>query len=129
LATIHIEASTEDLETWLKPSATIQEQVLALEGLGLAPSDIARATSVTTHALRSWLKGTARPRPGATLALDDLRATARILLGSLQSDGRPEPERVANWLRGWNPTLEGRPLDLIAVAPGAVRAAALGEDL
>jgi transcriptional regulator with XRE-family HTH domain len=123
MAPVRLAATPSQLKQWLKPTATTSEQIRALEGLGLAPSEVARAASVTPNALRSWLSGKARPRPKAAIALDDLRATANILLDDL------EPERVASWLRGWNPAIDGRPIEVIGTAPGKVRAAAFDETL
>jgi hypothetical protein len=112
----------DELEEWLKPSATISERVHGLLEIGLHASDIAKTTGVSVSALRNWSTGQARPRPDASIALDDLRASARILL-----EGGMHPDRIAQWLAGWNPKIEGRPLDIIGTRPMDVRAAAHGE--
>lgn len=117
-------ATREELEELLKISATTSERVRGLLGAGLHASEIARTTRVTVSALRNWSTGQAEPRPDAAITLDDLRATAKILL-----DGHMEPGRIAHWLRGWNPKIDARPLEIIADTPMSVRAAAHGEVL
>jgi hypothetical protein len=114
----------ELLEEWLKPTATTSERVRALLAIGLQPADLSRSTGLTVSAVRNWSMGQAEPRPDAAITLDDLRAVAKILL-----DGEMEPQRVAYWVRGWNPRIDGRPLDVVAEKPMEVRAAAHGEVL
>jgi hypothetical protein len=112
------------LEDCLLPNATTSERVRGLLAIGLHASDIANATGVTVSGLRNWGTGQAEPRPDAAISLDDLRATVKILL-----DGNMEQHRVAHWLRGWNPGLEARPLEIVRTRPMDVRAAAIGEAL
>jgi len=114
----------EQLDRWLSPTATTSERVQGLLAIGLSPADLSRAFGLTVSALRNWGTGQAEPRPDAAITLDDLRAVAKILL-----DGDLEPQRVAHWMRGWNPRIESRPLDSVATKPMEVRAAAHGEVL
>lgn len=118
------ELAPDELLGLLKASATTSERVRGLLALSLLPAEVARACRVSVAALRTWATGQAQPRPDALISLDDLRATAKILL-----DGGMEPERAANWLRGWDPKIDGRPLDVISSRPMEVRAAACGEIL
>lgn len=126
MPTAHLAASPHQIKAWLKPTATTSEQIQALEGLGLAPSELSTAASVTTHGLRAWVLGKSKPRPAAAIVIDDLRACARILVDSFDPESL-EPDRVVSWLRGWNPELNARPLDIIASDPARVRAVALEE--
>jgi len=122
MARIEVETpTTTNVEECLRPIATTSERVHGLLTIGLHASEIAAATGVSVSGLRNWGTGQAEPRPDAAISLDDLRATAKILL-----DGGMEQRRVAHWLRGWNPNLEARPLELVSERAMDVRAAALG---
>jgi transcriptional regulator with XRE-family HTH domain len=106
----------------LDPTATTRDLLDALDGLGMYPAEIARAVGVSTQTIRAWRTKNVRPRLDAAIALDDLRATAHILLLADKLD----PEQVGFWLRSRNLSLDfQRPLDMIATAPGRVRAAAV----
>ncbi|MDW5597782.1 hypothetical protein VSS74_25745 [Conexibacter stalactiti] len=121
----HLDGERAALGYALAPAATTSERVRGLLDIGLHASELARvAGSVSVSAVRNWAADQAEPRPHAAIALDDLRAVAKILL-----DSGMEPRRIGHWLRGWNPLLENRPLDLIATVPMEVRRVAHAETL
>lgn len=61
------------------------------------------------------------PRPDAAIALDDLRATAKVLL-----DGGLEPARIVSWLMSRDAASfeNGRPIDCLRRSPVRVLSAA-----
>jgi hypothetical protein len=81
---------------------------------------VARATSVSSTAVRKWAEGT-EPRSEAAMAIDDLRALTVVLL-----EGGFEPERIRSWLvsRDYDWLDGARPLDEVAKRPGLVMSAA-----
>jgi hypothetical protein len=97
----------------LLPTATASERIRALLVL-LPPAILADAIGVKASSLRNWASGQSQPRPGAAIALDDLRATAKVLL-----DGKIEPERAAAWRTSRDPDRwEGtRPVECIRLDP------------
>lgn len=113
--------SRKALAELLAPTATTSERVRGLLGLGLQPIEIAKAVGVgSTSTLRNWIASGTEPRPDAVIVLDDLRATAKILL-----DGNLEPERIVSWLMSRDPLFDSeRPIDLLPSTPMRVLSAA-----
>jgi hypothetical protein len=103
----------------LGSATTTQERVKALTAI-LDTGLVARATKVSTTAVRNWAEGT-EPRTDPAMTVDDLRSIVAVLV-----DGGFEPPRVRSWLLSrdfdW---LEGkRPLDEISRVPAVVLSAA-----
>lgn len=106
-------------ERKLSASSTTAERVEALASI-LGPRLVARATGVTSNAVRNWIEG-AEPRADAAMTIDDLRSLVGALL-----DGGFEPERVRSWLVSRNDEwLDGqRPIEEISRIPLVVHGAA-----
>jgi hypothetical protein len=114
--------SDEALIRLLLPTATASERTRGLLSL-LPPTILADAVGVKISSLRNWASGQSQPRPDAAIALDDLRAAAKVLL-----NGEIEPERASAWLMSRDPDYwKGmRPVEAIRVHPMDVLAAAHG---
>lgn len=112
----------DDARGLLSPTATVAERTRGLLKL-LPPAVLADAVGVKVSSLRNWTVDQSRPRFDAAIALDDLRATAKVLL-----DGGLEEARVTAWLTSRDPDVwEGqRPVELIRVDPLDVLQAAQG---
>jgi hypothetical protein len=110
-----------ELHELLAPTATNMERVRGLLALGLPASAVAAATRSSPSTLRNWSVGETKPREEASIILDDLRTTAKVLL-----DAGLEPERVVRWLLSRDPGRFGgmRPIDMITYDPMDVVAAA-----
>lgn len=106
----------------LATTATIAERTRGLLML-LPPTIVADAVGVRASSLRNWVSGQSQPRSEAAILLDDLRATAKVLL-----DGGIEPGRATAWLTSRNPeNWDGmRPVEAIRMDPMDVLAAAHG---
>lgn len=117
----------DELLLLLGNTATNAERVRGLLMLGLPPRELTRATGCQSPStLRNWASGQTQPRDHAAIVIDDLRITVRTLLGA-----GLEPERVVRWLlsRDTDHFQGMRPIDMIAVDPMDVLAAAQGERL
>ena len=112
----------KDLTELLVPTATAAERTQGLLML-LPPAIIADAVGVKVSSLRNWVSGQSQPRSGSAILLDDLRATAKILL-----DGGVDPGRARAWLTSRDPKAwDGmRPVEAIRLDPMDVLAAAHG---
>lgn len=118
--------SVEELQALLRPTATTQERVRGLLEVGLQTRHLASVTGVSDGAIRTWLAGAVEPRPNASIVLDDLRTTIKLLL-----DHGLEPERAALWITSRDPERFGddRPIDVLPKRPSSVLAAAVGQVL
>jgi hypothetical protein len=112
--------SDKDLSRLLLPTATASERTRGLLVL-IHPAILADAVGVKVTSLRNWASGQSQPRSDAAITLDDLRATAKVLL-----DGGVDAERASAWLTSRDPSAwEGmRPVEAIRVDPMDVLGAA-----
>lgn len=106
-------------ERRLGSASTTAERVEALTEI-LDSTLVARATGVSSTAVRNWVEG-AEPRTDAAMTIDDLRSAVAVLL-----EGGFEPERVRSWMlsrnRDW--LEDKRPIDEISRVPTVVLGAA-----
>jgi hypothetical protein len=112
----------KDLSRLLLPTATASERTRGLLVL-IPPTILADTVGVKVTSLRNWASGQSQPRSDAAITLDDLRATAKVLL-----DGRVDAERASAWLTSRDPSRwEGmRPVEAVRVDPMDVLGAAHG---
>jgi hypothetical protein len=112
----------KELSKLLAPTSTTSERTRGLLVL-LHPTILADAVGVKVTSLRNWSSGQSQPRSDAAIALDDLRATAQVLI-----DADVDANRAAAWLTSRDPsTWEGmRPVEKIRIDPMDVLAAAHG---
>lgn len=106
-----------ELTDLLQPTATVDELIRGLLGIGLQAKDIAAAVRVSPSTLRNWTSGQGRPRSEAEFVLDDLRATVKVLL-----DGGLPAARAARWLKARDPERfdDRRPIEWLAADPTRV---------
>jgi hypothetical protein len=105
----------EQVQEMLARTATTAERVEGLLALGLAARELADAVGVASSStVRNWVSEDSEPRLDASIALDDLRAVALILL-----EGGLEPRRAGLWITSRDPgRLEGqRPIELVRRLP------------
>lgn len=105
----------------LLPTASAQERVNALLGLGLSVEELSLALGVAENTIRNWSEGSAQPRRAADQTLDDLRTVVLTL-----DEKGVKAARAVSWLRSRNRAWlsNERPLDLLRADPLLLFAAA-----